>query len=136
MKVTWNSASYTKFLEPTFKLMPGLKASLLDDFKSLKEGMFPGVFGKDGPYTAPGAIVSSRVYHIHLLLTKQERNSSLNRFNCTSDRALVYTRHAKCQDVYSLLAIFPNNAHGFAKDSKIMAEIAAYAAAFQALTNP
>ncbi|WBM73041.1 type II toxin-antitoxin system YafO family toxin (plasmid) [Buttiauxella sp. WJP83] len=136
MKVTWNSASYAQFLEPTFKLQPNLEVSLLEDFKSLKQGMCPTVFGKDGPYTAPGAIVSSRVYHVHLLFTKQERNSSRNRFNCTSDRALVYTQHAQFQDVYSLLAIFPTNAHVFAKDPKIMADIATYATAFQALTNP
>lgn len=136
MKVTWNSASYAQFLEPTFKLQPNLEVTLLEDFKSLKQGMFPSVFGKDGPYTAPGAIVSSRVYHVHLLFSKQERSRSLNRFNCTSDRALVYTQHAHFQDVYSLLAIFPQNAHGYAKDPKIMADIAAYAAAFQALTNP
>ncbi|CZY17163.1 type II toxin-antitoxin system YafO family toxin [Enterobacter hormaechei] len=136
MKVTWNSDSYAQFLQPTFDIKPDLKITLLNDFTSLKQGMYPAVFGKDGPYTAPGAIVSSRVYHVHLLFTKQERTSSRNRFNCTSDRALVYSQHAHFQDVYSLLAIFPNNAHQFAKDPKIMADIAAYAAAFQALTNP
>lgn len=136
MKVTWNSASYTQYLEPTFRIKPEFKVTLLDDFKSLKEGVFPSIFGKDGPYTAPGAIVSSRVYHVHILLTKQERNSSCKRFDCTSNRALVYTRHAKFQDVYSLLAIFPDNAHKLAKDPKVMADIAAYAAAFQELKNP
>lgn len=136
MKVTWNSASYAQFLEPTFKLKPDLEITLLEDFKSFKEGIFPSIFGKDGPYTAPGAIVASRVYHVHLLLTKQERNSAHNRYNCTSDRALVYTQHVNFQDVYSLLAIFPNNAHQYAKDPQIMASIASYAAEFQALTTP
>lgn len=137
MKVTWNSASYNQFLAPIFSIMPDLKASLLDDFISLKGfGTFPDVFGKDGPYTAPGAIVSSRVYHVHLLFTKEERTSSRIRYNRTSDRALVYTQHAKVQDIYSLLAIFPNSAHSLAKDPKIMADIAAYAQAFQALQNP
>ncbi|WP_369293718.1 type II toxin-antitoxin system YafO family toxin, partial [Klebsiella pneumoniae] len=75
-------------------------------------------------------------YHVHLLFTKQERNSHRNRFNCTSDRALVYTQHAKFQDVYSLLAIFPNNAHNTANDNGIMNDIAKYAEAFQKLTNP
>ena len=102
MKVTWNSDSYAQFLQPTFDIKPDLKITLLDDFTSLKQGMCPAVFGKDGPYTAPGAIVSSRVYHVHLLFTKQERTSSRNRFNCTSDRALVYSQHAHFQDVYSL----------------------------------
>lgn len=63
MKVTWNSASYAQFLQPTFDIKPDLKITLLNDFTSLKQGMYPAVFGKDGPYTAPGAIVSSRVYH-------------------------------------------------------------------------
>ncbi|HHL3125688.1 TPA: type II toxin-antitoxin system YafO family toxin, partial [Citrobacter freundii] len=121
MKVTWNSDSYAQFLQPTFDIKPDLKITLLHDFTSLKQGMYPAVFGKDGPYTAPGAIVSSRVYHVHLLFTKQERTSNRNRFNCTSDRALVYSQHAHFQDVYSLLAIFPNNAHQYAKDPKIMA---------------
>ncbi|EOU7305121.1 type II toxin-antitoxin system YafO family toxin, partial [Citrobacter freundii] len=79
MKVTWNSDSYAQFLQPTFDIKPDLKITLLDDFTSLKQGMCPAVFGKDGPYTAPGAIVSSRVYHVHLLFTKQERTSSRNR---------------------------------------------------------
>ncbi|APG37854.1 toxin YafO [Escherichia coli] len=136
MKITWNSDSYAQFLKPTFDIKPDLEITLLNDFKSFKQGMYPAIFGKDGPYTAPGAIVSSRVYHVHLLFTKQERTSSRSRFNCTSDRALVYSQHAHFQDVYSLLAIFPNNAHQYAKDPKIMVDIAAYAAAFQALTNP
>jgi mRNA interferase YafO len=130
MKVTWNSASYAQFLQPTFDIKPDLKITLLNDFTSLKQGMYQ-------PYSAkmarirPGCSVSSRVYHVHLLFTKQERTSSRNRFNCTSDRALVYSQHAHFQDVYSLLAIFPGNAHQYAKDPKIMADIAAYAAAFQ-----
>ncbi|HGY1970209.1 TPA: hypothetical protein ACQ45E_004325, partial [Citrobacter freundii] len=69
MKVTWNSDSYAQFLQPTFDIKPDLKITLLHDFTSLKQGMYPAVFGKDGPYTAPGAIVSSRVYHVHLLFT-------------------------------------------------------------------
>ncbi|HBZ3183547.1 TPA: toxin YafO, partial [Klebsiella pneumoniae] len=109
---------------------------LLTDFVSFKNGFYPAVFGKDGPYTEPGSVVSSRVYHVHLLFTKQERNSHRNRFNCTSDRALVYTQHAKFQDVYSLLAIFPKEAHKTASDPVKMSDIAKYAAAFQKLTNP
>ncbi|HCB9136273.1 TPA: type II toxin-antitoxin system YafO family toxin [Klebsiella pneumoniae] len=136
MKVTWNSDSYAQFLEPVFRVMPDLKTSLLADFVSFKNGFYPAVFGKDGPYTEPGSVVSSRVYHVHLLFTKQERNSHRNRFNCTSDRALVYTQHAKFQDVYSLLAIFPKEAHKIASDPVKMSDIAKYAAAFQKLTNP
>ncbi|YBF83220.1 type II toxin-antitoxin system YafO family toxin (plasmid) [Klebsiella pneumoniae] len=136
MKVTWNSDSYAQFLEPVFRVMPDLKTSLLADFVSFKNGFYPAVFGKDGPYTEPGSVVSSRVYHVHLLFTKQERNSHRNRFNCTSDRALVYAQHAKFQDVYSLLAIFPKEAHKTASDPAKMSDIAKYAAAFQKLTNP
>ncbi len=136
MKVTWNSDSYARFLEPVFRVMPDLKTSLLTDFVSYKNGFYPDSFGKDGPYTAPGSVVSSRVYHVHLLFTKEEKKSHRYRFNCTSDRALVYTQHAKFQDVYSLLAIFPNNAHNTANDNGIMNDIAKYAAAFQKLTNP
>ena len=136
MKVTWNSDSYARFLEPVFRVMPDLETSLLTDFVSFKNGFYADVLGKGGPYTAPGSVVSSRVYHVHLLFTKQERKSHRNRFNCTSDRALVYTQHAKLQDVYSLLAIFPNNAHNTANDNGIMNDIAKYAEAFQKLTNP
>lgn len=75
MKVTWNSDSYAQFLEPVFRVMPDLETSLLTDFVSFKNGFYPAVFGKDGPYTEPGSVVSSRVYHVHLLFTKQERNS-------------------------------------------------------------
>ncbi|HCA8529924.1 TPA: type II toxin-antitoxin system YafO family toxin [Klebsiella variicola] len=136
MKVEWNRESYTKFLEPTFRIKPDLKVSLLEDFKTLKRGFFPDIFGKNEPYTAPNAIVTSRVYHLHLLFTKQERNSHRKRFSCTSNRALVYTQHAKYPDVYSLLAIFPDNAHKLANDNDIMNEIAKYAAVFQKLPNP
>lgn len=137
MKVTWNSDSYAQFLDPVFSKMPGLKNSLLSDFIAFKGlGTFPDILGKDGPYTAPGAIVSSRVYHVHLLFTKAERSSSRKRYNRTSNRVLVYTQHAKFQNIYSLLAIFPNDAHALAKDPKIMADIAAYARVFQALQNP
>lgn len=136
MKVTWNSDSYARYLEPVFNKKADLKLTLLEDFTSFKQGMFPGIFGKDGPYTQPGAIVASRVYHVHLLFTRQERTRSPIRFNCTSNRALVYTQHAQFQDAYSLLAIFPDNAHNLAKDPHIMADIAACAAAFQSLTNP
>lgn len=136
MKVTWNSDSYARFLEPVFRVKPDLKTSLLTDFVSFKSGFYPAIFGKDGPYTAPNSVVSSRVYHIHLLFTKQSRNSSPYSYNRTSDSALIYTRHAKFQDVYSLLAIFPNNAHNTAKDNGIMNDIAKYAEAFQKLTNP
>lgn len=51
MKVTWNSDSYAQFLEPVFRVMPDLKTSLLADFVSFKNGFYPAVFGKDGPYT-------------------------------------------------------------------------------------
>lgn len=135
MKVTWNSDSYARFLEPVFRVKPDLKTSLLTDFVSFKSGFYPAIFGKDGPYTAPNSVVSSRVYHVHLLFTKQLRNSSPYSYNRTSDSALIYTRHAKFQDVYSLLAIFPNNAHNTAKDNGIMNDIARYAEAFQKLTN-
>ncbi|HDS1234580.1 type II toxin-antitoxin system YafO family toxin [Pluralibacter gergoviae] len=136
MKVTWNRDSYSQFLAPVFNIKPDLEVTLLDDFISLKEGLYPTVFGKDGPYTAPGAIVSSRVYHVHLLLTRQERCVSRRRFACTSNRALIYSRHAKFPNVYSLLAIFPDNAHQLANAPRIMGEIAGYAAAFQALAHP
>jgi len=62
MKVTWNSDSYAQFLDPVFSKIPGLKDSLLSDFIAFKGlGTFPDILGKDGPYTAPGDIVSSRV---------------------------------------------------------------------------
>ncbi|HBQ1561027.1 TPA: type II toxin-antitoxin system YafO family toxin [Klebsiella pneumoniae] len=73
MKVTWNSHSYARFLEPVFRVMPDLKTRLLTDFVSYKNGFYPDSFGKDGPYTAPGSVVSSRVYHVHLLFTKEEK---------------------------------------------------------------
>ncbi|EAO3892642.1 toxin YafO [Salmonella enterica] len=136
MKVTWNSDSYDKYLAPTFKVRPDLKVSLLADFQTFKQGLHPAVFGKNEPYTAPHAIVTSRVYHVHLLFTKKDRNSSKKKFDCTSNSALVYTQHVKHPDVFSLLAIFPIDAHAKAKDNDIMVEIAGHAAAFQALTNP
>ncbi|MEA9393544.1 hypothetical protein SJI19_23950 [Acerihabitans sp. TG2] len=74
MKVTWNSDSYAQFLDPVFSKMSNLKTYLLSDFIAFKGvGTFPDILGKDDPYTAPGAIVSSRVYHVHLLFTKAER---------------------------------------------------------------
>lgn len=137
MKVTWNCDSYARFLAPVFQIMPGLEDSLLRDFIAFKGlGTFPDILGKDGPYTAPGAIVSSRVYHVHLLFTKQERTRSRFRYDRTSDRALIYTQHAKFQAIYSLLAIFPDHAHALAKDANIMADIALHAQAFQNLKNP
>lgn len=137
MKVTWNCDSYARFLEPVFGIMPSLQDSLLRDFIAFKGfGTFPDVLGKDGPYTAPDAVVSSRLYHVHLLFTREERTRSRNRYNRTSDRALIYTQHATFQDIYSLLAIFPQNAHALAKDPKIMADLALHARAFQALDNP
>ncbi len=76
MKVTWNSHSYARFLEPVFRVMPDLKTRLLTDFVSYKNGFYPDSFGKDGPYTAPGSVVSSRVYHVHLLFTKEEKKAT------------------------------------------------------------
>lgn len=61
MKVTWNSDSYAQFLQPTFDIKPDLKITLLDDFTSLKQGMCPAVFGKDGPYSAKMARIRRRV---------------------------------------------------------------------------
>ena len=74
MKVTWNSDSYARFLEPVFRVKPDLKTSLLTGFVSFKIGFYPAIFGKDGPYTAPNSVVSSRVYHVHLLGTDSDHN--------------------------------------------------------------
>ncbi|WP_346302500.1 type II toxin-antitoxin system YafO family toxin [Pantoea sp. Morm] len=137
IKATWNSDSCASYLQPTFDLRPALRVTLLEDFLAFKgHGTFPDVFGKDVPYTAPAAIASSRVYHVHLLFTRPEKTSSRIAYNRTSDRALVYSQHAKFPQVYSLLAIFPKDAHARAKDPEVLKDIAAYAKAFQELSNP
>jgi mRNA interferase YafO len=72
MKVTWNSASYAQFLQPTFDIKPDLKITLLNDFTSLKQGMYPAVFGKDGPYTAPVLLSSAFITFISCSRSKNE----------------------------------------------------------------
>ncbi|MDE7590879.1 type II toxin-antitoxin system YafO family toxin [Enterobacter bugandensis] len=112
MKASWNTESYEKFLAPTFRIKPDWERDLLHDFITLKSstfGVIPAIFGKDGPYT-------------------EDRKGS-NQRNKTSNSALVYTRHIRVQDVYSLLAIFPVNAHAFGRDPVIMTELARYAKA-------
>nr|ASK37070.1 hypothetical protein [Klebsiella pneumoniae] len=59
--------------------MPDLETSLLTDFVSFKNGFYPAVFGKDGPYTEPGSVVSSRVYHVHLLLGEPQNSEKIVR---------------------------------------------------------
>ncbi|KLG23254.1 toxin YafO [Enterobacter roggenkampii] len=138
MKASWNTESYEKFLAPTFRIKPDWERDLLHDFITLKSstfGVIPAIFGKDGPYTEPSAVATSGLYHVHLLLSKEDRKGS-NQRNKTSNSALVYTRHIRVQDVYSLLAIFPVNAHAFGRDPVIMTQLARYAKAFQTLTSP
>ncbi|ATA22830.1 toxin YafO [Brenneria goodwinii] len=138
MKALWNSDSYDKFLLPVFKVKPLWETSLLNDFISYKSSQFgtiPAIFGKDDVYTEPNSIVSSRLYHIHLMTGESDRKGK-NKQNWTSNSALVYTKHIKADDVYSLLAIFPTNAHSFARNNVIMKELASYANKFHKNPNP
>lgn len=136
MKASWNIDSYDKYLKPVFAKFPEWEQSILSDFITYKSGfVIPKFFGKDDVYTRPESIVPSFLYHIHLAVGTTFKSGTYQQ-NKTSNAALVYTQHKLITSTYSLLAIFPNNAHDFAKNNVIMNELASYANTFHKNPNP
>ncbi|MFZ4835889.1 type II toxin-antitoxin system YafO family toxin [Rouxiella sp. Mn2063] len=128
IEVSINEHTKADYFDATFAKFPDLEKSILDDFiryKSTDE--LPSYFGCDVAYTQPEGARKSGMMHIHLKLPPAEfpKNKPQADRKCANgdpenDACLVYVRGVLYEDRYSLLAIFNPDAHGIARDHRVM----------------
>ncbi|MFS7253450.1 type II toxin-antitoxin system YafO family toxin [Rahnella rivi] len=128
IEVSINQHTKADFFDNTFAKFPDLEKSILDDFIRYKsKDELPSYFGCDVAYTQPEGARKSGMMHIHLKLppakfpeNKPQADRKCAKNDPENDACLVYVQGVCYEERYSLIAIFNPDAHGMARDPKIM----------------
>ncbi|EQC00044.1 MULTISPECIES: type II toxin-antitoxin system YafO family toxin [Photorhabdus] len=137
--VSINEYTRKDFFDDVFLKHPDLEQAILQDFKHYKEtGEVPDYFGRDVAYTQPEAAYKSCMMHIHLCFPPDSFPTNRVQYyrTCKSnspenDACLVYVQGLLEENKYSLLAIMHPDAHGKARNPKIMSYLARIAQNFR-----
>lgn len=138
-EISINSATRKEFFDDVFLRHPTLEASIADDFYRYKAtGELPSYFGTDVSYTEPHAALKSGIMHIHLKFPpgsfpdkKPQSDRKCRVGDPDNDAALVYVQGELYENRYSLLAILNPDAHGKARDPRIMSYLCSVAQDFR-----
>lgn len=139
VKAGYHEATYEEFFAKPLEQFPTLAQDLLSDFLRYKaEGKLPSYFGRDVAYTHPQLALNAHLMHIHLCLPPDFFPPNLPQFDrkCRmgaphKDAALVYVRGDLEEDTYCLIAVLHPDAHGQARQEKIMRYLARLAKEFR-----
>lgn len=128
IEVTYHPETYGELFEEVLKGYPGFAEGLRLDFLDYASGKkLPRYFGKDEVYTHPHLAYTIKLQHIHLALPPDvfpkgmaQGDRKCKRGKPGQDAALVYVRGLYEDHRYCLLAVLHPNAHGRAKEDRIM----------------
>lgn len=127
IEVIYHPATYKELFEDVLVGYPGFAEALRLDFMDYAAGGLPRYFGKDDVYERPHLAFIVKLQHIHLALPPDvfprgvpQRNRKCKMGKPGRDAALVYVRGLYEDHRYCLLAVLHPDAHGRARDDRIM----------------
>ncbi|AUU88772.1 hypothetical protein C2U55_06615 [Enterobacteriaceae bacterium ENNIH3] len=134
-----NPATKAEFFDKVFIDYPKLEASIIDDFIRYKAtGQLPRYFGRDVAYTEPHGAFKAGLMHIHLCLPPNvfpekcpQPDRVCKKGAPEKDACLVYVQGELYENKYSLIAIMHPDAHGKARQPKVMSHLARIAQKFK-----
>jgi mRNA interferase YafO len=139
IEVTYHPDTYKELFEDVLRDYPGFTDGLRLDFADYASGKkLPIYFGKDDVYTHPYLAYTVKLQHIHLALppdkfkkSTQQADRKCKRGRPGQDAALVYVRGLYEDHRYCLLAVLHPDAHGRARDDRIMSYLSRLAKEFR-----
>lgn len=131
IEVTFHAETFDELFKPFLQEYPGLAENLRLDFVDYASGKLPAYFGKDDVYQHPHLAYTTKLQHIHLALPPEvfpkgmaQRDRKCKMGKPGRDAALVYVRGLYEDHRYCLLAVFHPNAHGRAREDRVMKHLA------------
>lgn len=120
---------------------PTLRHNLLSDFEryACSSGTeVPDYFGRDSIYTHPVVAMRAKLRHIHISLPPETFNPQINQADRKvpvgapdQDAALLYVQHEFFEHRFLIVAFLYPDAHGQARQEKLMRHLGYIAQEFQ-----